>query len=132
MTDFLTSIDSGKATFRDYVTQPAFADELETYVTAGNDTGMHDHIDIDYFLERVLNGQDWEDDKFSLEYLADHLEFYGKYFHDLCDMAPVHAVTLDQAKAHAKAMGELIKARQHVARLENDLRSKRRDLDEAA
>lgn len=131
MTEFLMTMDNCGATFRDYLTQPAFAEEFENFVTAGSDTGMFDYIDTDFLLDGVLNGQKWEDDKFSLELLANHLGFYGNYFRELCDMAPEYSVTLDQAKAHAKAMGELFKARQHVARLEQDLRSKQSDFNYA-
>ena len=124
MTEFMTPIDGGKATFRDYLTLPAFADELENYILSGNDTGMHDHVDLDYFLDRLLTGHVWEDDKFSLGYFADHLDFYAKYFRELYELAPEHALTLEQAKAHAGAVGELLKARSHAAQLEADLRSK--------
>lgn len=132
MTDFMTPINGGKATFREYLTQPTFAEELENYILSGNDTGLHDHVDLDYFLDRVLIGHVWEDDKLSLGYLADHLSFYGKFFRELHDLAPEYALTPEQLKEHAEAVGELLKARIHASKLEADLRSKWEHLNAAA
>ena len=55
MTEFLMTMDNCGATFRDYLTQPAFAEEFENFVTAGSDTGMFDYIDTDFLLDGVLN-----------------------------------------------------------------------------
>ncbi len=128
MTDFIDNTPPLKATFRDYLSQPAFADELENFASGGETTDLFSFTDMEGLFDHIFSG-DWQEDKFSLECIADHLRFYAHYLGEICNMSPDTAPTPEQAAAFARKMGELYAKRMRLTTLKSRLDNEKENLD---
>lgn len=97
MTSNTPSNENEMATLCDYLSQPAFEDELQHFLNVNEDHGLANWSDIATLSEQI-GGDNLLEGKSQLDDLAQHLLFYGQYFKALADALPDHPVNKTDVK----------------------------------